>query len=1104
MTPRGFRREFENPREIPAQFHSAKGRRINELSVDERLDNGAAPAINFLATKCFIMQQISVTPPSKLACVLPLAGFLMLMGLTVLFAPHMALAAPVDDYSLALGLYRKGRWDQAAEQFKKFLDANPQAAEAASAQLYLGLSLVNSEDYREGREVLRKYVRRNIAGDNLADAYYRIGECSYFLNDLPTAEADLETFLAKYPQHELRSYALPYLGDAELRLGKPLDAAGHFKQSLIDFPRGRLADEAKFGLARAAEASHKLEDAAVIYRELAAGQSSRADDARLWLGSLEYSAGRYEQAAKEFQLLVEKFPESSLVPTAHLNAGFALYRKGDPQAAITELTIAGTSPGSEAAALHWIGMSEKALKHSSDAAKAFEAVVTNHNSSPLAAESLFEWAELIYRERDYSKAATLFDQLATMAPKGNHAAEALYYGAAAAAAAGGLDAAEERITRLQQQFPRDPLYARGRLLLATINLQRSQRADVTEDRANELRVAATQVFSSLIESSEPEVVRNQARFELARFQEMQGQPQAALKTLEPLAKVLLTGAGEPAEALLVAGRASLALKNAPAAEAAATAYLNRVPEARRLEAAADQGAALALRAAARLMERRSEPALADWRQMLIDLPAGEFRIAATRDLAERAYATEQWPVAAELFDKLLALTQGTATEATALSGLGWSRFQEQKYAAAAETFGTLLKNFPTAEPLAPEAAYLRGKALQETGDLKKSAEAYRTAFEMYAPAIPVAAGAESEGTARNVYLAGLQLARVLRLEQQIDEADAAYAKLLELFPRPRNLPALLEEWALLHYEAEDYVRSDAIYARLLKEAPASEQADNARLNLAESALFNGKLGESKSMLSELIGSASASVNIKQRAMSLLIGLAAQQQEWQEVQRLGTAFLKQYPKATERAVVLHQLGEAQLQLNEPAAAQESLLAVAQLADEPAIRSQPWFPRTYILLGEVAFQQKRYDDAEKYIEQVAAIEPQPPYAYLAEELLGRVLKNRRKFDESRDAFERVLNNEQARGTETAARAQYEVAQTYFLQERWDDAQTAAFKVYTLYAFPEWQAPALYMAGTCDDALGKREQALKTYRDVVKEFPQSSYAQLAEAKLKRAQTN
>src|SRR5690606_23851674 len=143
-------------------------------------------------------------------------------------------------------------------------------------------------------------------------------------------------------------------------------------------------------------------------------------------------------------------------------------------------------------------------------------------------------------------------------------------------------------------------------------------------------------------------------------------------------------------------------------------------------------------------------------------------------------------------------------EAIALSGLGWSLHKAGKFTESAEAFSSLLARFPNATQVAPEAAYMKGKALQDAAKLAEAAEAYAAAFERFAPKEPAATGAEADGPLRNAYLAGLQRARVLRLQGKTAEADRAYADLIEKFPKPRNLDELLDEWALLHYEAEDY------------------------------------------------------------------------------------------------------------------------------------------------------------------------------------------------------------------------------------------------------------------------------------------------------------
>lgn len=115
---------------------------------------------------------------NRLRCGLPLSALIAVLLLTL---PAAGWAAPEDDYNLAVGLYKKERWDEAATSFRSFLAANPDNARASLARLYLGLSLVNQGDYAPARDVLREFVKLHPDDKNLPDAMYRVGETSYSL-----------------------------------------------------------------------------------------------------------------------------------------------------------------------------------------------------------------------------------------------------------------------------------------------------------------------------------------------------------------------------------------------------------------------------------------------------------------------------------------------------------------------------------------------------------------------------------------------------------------------------------------------------------------------------------------------------------------------------------------------------------------------------------------------------------------------------------------------------------------------------------------------------------------------------------------------------------
>lgn len=1007
----------------------------------------------------------------------------------------IALGAPEDDYNLAVGLYKKERWDEAAASFRTFLEAAPEHSRASFARLYLGLSLVNTGDYAPARDVLREFVRRHPESKNLPDALYRIGETSYSLNEFAQAEKDLAAFLERYGDHELAAWALPYLADAQLRLDKPKEAAENFRKALDKYPQGKLAGEAKFGLARAYEATGKPDDAAAIYRELATGPGPRAAAAQLRVATLLYDGEKYPEASKEFLALAERFPESPLVPTARLNAGFAFYRSGEYAKAAEQLEVAAKSPEQAATATHWIGMTRKALRDAQAAIDAFRTVIEKHADAPVADESRFQLADATLRAGQYDEAVGLFEQVAARNPEGPHAAESIYFAGEAALLAGDLDRASAFVERFNKEYGRTAYRMQNRLLAGRIAEARAGAADVSKEDKERLERQALDDYEAVLEVSELDATKSKARFQVARLRERRGEPAEALAAAGPLVeRAEAEGAGSPfLDALIIAARARLALNESDAAATAATKYLELAPDGPQADAA------LAERAVARLAGGKADDAKADWTSLRDRFPKSDLLAPTARDLAERAYDGQDWATAAEFFGSLAEIAAGGPEEAIGLSGLGWSLHKAGKFPEAAAAFGRLLKRFGDAPQLAPEAAYMRGKSLQDAGDFPPSAEAYRAAFDRFAPKEPAVTGAEAEGALRNAYLSGLQLARVLRLQEKVGEADAAYAVLLEKFPKPRNLDELLEEWALLHYEAEDYPKADVLFRRLLNEVPESPLTASAKLSLAESALFSGRLDEARAELERLAAGETVPAQIRQRSLSLLVSLAAERADWKTTASLAQTFAEKYPEGREGATVTYQLGEALLQQGDPVRAEEILAGLAKTED-PTVRSEPWFPRVNYLLAEAAFQRKDYEAAIERIEQVTATEPRSEFAYLADEVLGRVLKQQAKFDEARAAFQRVLDDPNARRTATAARAQYEVAQTYFLQRQWEAARTAAFKVYTLYKFPEWQAPALYMAGVCDETLGEKDKAAATFRDVVEEFPDTEFAGLARERLKK----
>ena len=196
------------------------------------------------------------------------------------------------------------------------------------------------------------------------------------------------------------------------------------------------------------------------------------------------------------------------------------------------------------------------------------------------------------------------------------------------------------------------------------------------------------------------------------------------------------------------------------------------------------------------------------------------------------------------------------------------------------------------------------------------------------------------------------------------------------------------------------------------------------------------------------------------------------------------------------------GNAQLNLGDTAAAEKTLGELAEQASDAKIGQSNWIGHLWALLAEAQVRQKKYEAVIATADKARAWKADSPTHYLLDEVVGRAWKNQAKFSEAITAFTRVVESEAGSRTETAAKAQLMIAETHFLQKKYPTARDGYLKVYFLYKFPEWQAPALFQAGQCEELIGSdesRDGARKWYQTLQKEFADTEFAQKAAARLK-----
>ncbi|MFO0917954.1 MAG: tetratricopeptide repeat protein [Planctomycetaceae bacterium] len=1016
----------------------------------------------------------------------------------------------LDDYNVAVKLYKAARWPLASKQFQEFLAKYPQHEKAPLSAFYLGLTYINQENYQAARDVLRSFTKKYPDNANVPQARYRIAECSFLLDDLKSARGELQEFLDKHPNDPLGERAWPYLGEVQLRLGEADRALATFDRALQTFPKSALVSDAKFGRGRALETLKRYGDALQQYQELAADKANpRAAEAQFQIGSLEFAAQHFAASAEAYRTMLREFPASSLAVAARLNAGYALFQAGDFAQAADQFAASQKDAANAVAAGYWRGLSLKSQGNFAQAAEVFASIAAEADDGPYAESLQFQRAICARQMNEPAQARELFLKGSERWPKGEFADDSVHAAAELAVDAGDLEQATKLLERFARDYAGSGLRLHYELLLGRVELakgsaqekERPAGANTPPDPAqNEHFQQAIKRFEHVLQESMVERTRLLARYYLALTRQFQALPEDALKTIAPVIEAVdRDGAkSDLGEALIVQSESELALKRFAPAREAAMRYLELFPGGRQVARALAAAAVSAAQSGDWPAAKAAIDQLAEQHRANPVTPGVLFQIA---ELAEQQ---NDWPTSAKLYQTLIDVSGGTDNQAFAIRGLAWSQFKQNEFGPAAEQFGRVVRQFPQ-HKLVSECAYYQAESLREAGQLEPAAAAFVEVFQKYAPTAPAEPGAEQLAPMIYSYRAGRQRARTLQALQQIDQADQAYEALTQKFPHPKGLDSLLDEWAFLNYDAGRFERADVLFRRLIQEVPGSELADNARFSLAESDLVAGRNEEARRAFEALLASDQSDAEVKERSLYRLIVLAVDEQRWAEVPKLRDRMVREFPNSS--YVSYADYGDAEAKLSSAKTTDEELVVVRNSLNQiiqsarAELPADAWQGRAWVLLAETYFREKNYDAVKKTADDFHQAQPNSIYGYQAEEIVGRSYKQQADFPEAIKTFERVLADPNAFRTETAAKCQFLIAESYFLDQKYEDAFLAYQKVYASYDFSYWQAAALLQSGKCDEQLAQWKEAAASYARVLEEFPQSEFVPEAKQRLEIA---
>ena len=1009
--------------------------------------------------------------------------------------------AATRQFAAAAALQNREQYDLAADEWAKFLRTYPQDPRADRALHYLGICQLKNKQYPQALEAFKKIIAEHPKFELLASTYLHLGLTQYNLavagqkEFYPEAAKPLAGLIEKYPQGKEVPQALFYEAESLYAQGQKAEAAALYSQVVQKYPQDPLLPDALYALgvtqeelgqAAAAGASYdaylkqfaKLPLAAEVTLRrgetlLAQGQYEVAEK---WFAAAAARQGfaladlallreadclselrKYPEAAALYASLPQKFPDSQYKPKANLAAGKCAYLAGkfaEARDALGKVLAAGGPTAPEAA--HWLARCLLKQQQLAEALKIADSALPQAGAGPFAVDLMVDKADALYDLPDRRRESIpLYVAVAQQHPNDTSAPQALYMAAFASLGIGDHQAAITHADAFLKQFADKDLAADVMFVAAEANLQLGKYAEAGQRYEELLRKYPQRA------DAETWKVRRGLALYLAK------KPSEALTALQTILATLKNKAAL-AEAQYLIGSSQNDLQQYDAAAKSLAASLQADPNWRQ----ADEtllGLAFAERQSNRLNEAKAHLA-----QLLKQFPNSPVLDRAHYRLAEYAFSGGDLKTAADEY-KLTAEKYGSSPLAPhAIFGLGWTQLSQSDYAGAVQTLDGLLGKNPPPD-LAPRIRYARALAREQ--------------LKQYAPAIEdLQAFLQSQPTGAEKsdarYVLGLCQAG---LKQPV-EAAATFESLLKEDPKYVGADKALYELAWAYKAQDKQAEATQTFARLAKEYASSSLTGESLYHVAEAQYQLEDFKQAALNYYEAMQKA-GKTELGEKAAHKLGWAYFRQNQFDKAQQSFAYQRATFPQgslaadaAFMEAECLFKQGKfaeslpVYAQVKNPAGKDFAVLALLHSAQAEAKLKQ--WPKSLALLEQAA---KDYANSE-YIPEI-----------LYEQAWAR--QNLGQAEQALPLYEEVTAKTDR---EVAARARFMIGEIYFEQKNHAEAIKNFFKAAYAYSYPEWQANAHYEAGRCFEVLGKKDQAKKSYQEVVDKFASSDKAALAKQRL------
>jgi tol-pal system protein YbgF len=451
--------------------------------------------------------------------------------------------------------------------------------------------------------------------------------------------------------------------------------------------------------------------------------------------------------------------------------------------------------------------------------------------------------------------------------------------------------------------------------------------------------------------------------------------------------------------------------------------------------------------------------------------------------------------------------------ARALYKIAWTHFLEGKKEEAKKTIQAFLETYPES-PLKGDAGFLRGSILMAEQNFTDAHEEFRLVAEKYP---------DGEFGAEALFRVGECLVQLGRAEEaagvfqafvkrypdhalvedaiarrgevkffsaSFEEAIAEFRQILDSGPDPAVEEETLYRLALTYHNMQKFKESADTFSTLLERFPKGEHTAEAKLRIGDYYLFEAEDPVKSMDLHEAALNADPDGPYSGKAR---FGLALARFKTNDHDGAVDVFLKLMTDHPDIKLNEQTYAWAGERLFEQGKWDQAATAFASLLR--AIPDHPNPERVRLRIGECSEKAGDAQAALKHYGKVVEEAPRTESAVKANYCMARLHESLGDGEKALELYEAAANTNTG---EVAALSRFRLGELFEEQEDFD-AATRNYMLVAIWLLHEELSPkAHFRAAQCFEKAGKPEQAKKTYRDIVAEYPDSEQAKQAQTRL------